>query len=350
MPLHQILVANWVKFLKSQQEASNGPFALWWKLRNTGSLEGVTAESSPLLAQLLAEPGPTTLAALAQRYQELAMSEETAGLAPLQAVLGGEDSPFKLGDKAESLFSADVSAELARLRKQKSSIETAIPAIPETMSVSEGKPQNLRIHLRGSHTTLGQEVRRRMPRVFATGESDDCTIADDVSGRLQLALWLTRPEHPLTARVLVNRLWLAHFGEGLVRSPDNFGKLGEAPSHPELLDWLAGEFIHGGWSIKAMHRVILNSAVWHQSTSWNEAAAFVDPENRLLWRMNRRRLEAEAVRDSLLAIGGDLDATMGGSLLPTENRKYVTSTANINVEVYNTPRRTIYLPVVRSAI
>jgi Protein of unknown function (DUF1553) len=161
---------------------------------------------------------------------------------------------------------------------------------------------------------------------------------------------MTQPNHPLTARVLVNRVWQAHFGNGLVRSPDNFGLLGEAPTHPDLLDWLAVEFVESGWSIKTLHRLILNSAVWQQSAAWNEEAAAIDPDNRLYWRMNRRRLEAEAIRDSLLSIGGGLDLTLGGSLLPTENRKYVTSTANINLDVYDVPRRTLYLPVVRSAL
>ena len=179
--------------------------------------------------------------------------------------------------------------------------------------------------------------------MFSPWDSD-APITDDTSGRLKLAEWLTQPDHPLTARVLVNRVWQAHFGEGLVRSPDNFGRLGEKPTHPELLDWLATEFVEHGWSIKSLHRLILNSAVWQQTTDFNEVANTIDPENRLLWRMNRRRLEAEAIRDSLLAIGGDLDTTMGGTLLPTENRKYVTSTANINIDVYEAPRRTVYLP------
>jgi hypothetical protein len=122
------------------------------------------------------------------------------------------------------------------------------------MSITEGKPQNLRIHLRGSHTTLGEEVGRRMPRVFS--HEEPLTIPAEVSGRLELARWLTQPDHPLTARVLVNRIWQAHFGDGLVRSPDNFGKLGDAPTHPELLDWLSTEFVRGGWSIKQMHRLI----------------------------------------------------------------------------------------------
>ena len=346
--LHPLIISNWAKFLTSQRDVADGPFSPWWELRTTGSLHRVTADQSPLFARLIAEPSPTTLTALAERYQDLAAAAETPDLVPLKALLAGTESPFSLGDKAEPAFSEVVAAELKTLREQKEAIEKAIPALPEAMSITEGKSQNLRIHLRGSHTTLGEEVPRRMPWIFA--KAADVTIPDATSGRLQLAEWLTRPDHPLTARVLVNRVWQAHFGDGLVRSPDNFGRLGEAPTHPELLDWMAVQFVESGWSIKSLHRLILNSAVWRQTTGNNEAGAAVDPENRLLWRMNTRRLEAEAIRDSLLAIGGDLDETIGGSLLPTENRKYVTSTANINVEVYNSQRRTIYLPIVRSAI
>ena len=346
--LQPLIVARWVKFLMAQREVVDGPFSLWGQLQSQGTLEGLSGDSSPFRAKLLAEPRPTTREELAQRYQELAVPTDAPDAAPLQSVLSTPEGPFSLGEEAETAFSMTVAAELKTLRDQKAALEKATPALSEAMSITEGKPQNLRIHLRGSHTTLGDEVGRRMPRVFALGS--DPPIAESASGRLQLAEWLTRPGHPLTARVLVNRVWQAHFGEGLVRSPDNFGKLGEAPTHPELLDWLANDFVQNGWSIKALHRQILHSAVWQQSTSWNEAAAEIDPENRLLWRMNRRRLEAEAIRDSLLAIGGDLDLTMGGNLLPTENRKYVTSTTNVNVEIYNVPRRTIYLPIVRSAI
>ena len=345
--LHPPIVANWVKFLTAQREVADGPFAIWWKLRTSGSLD-VSLDSSPLTATLLADPRPTTLAALALRYQEFANGDDSPHPAPLMALLSGSESPFTLGDKAESVYSEAVVTELKMLREKKAAIEAAIPAIAEAMSVSEGSPQNLRIHLRGSHTTLGVEVPRRMPRVFAMGA--ESPVSDETSGRLRLAEWLTRPRHPLTARVLVNRVWQAHFGEGLVRSPDNFGRLGEKPTHPELLDWLAIKFVDDGWSIKSLHRLILNSSVWQQTTDFNQAAAAIDPENRMLWRMNRRRLEAEAIRDSLLAIGGGLDTTMGGTLLPIDNRKYVTSTANINIDIYEAPRRTVYLPVVRSAL
>ena len=346
--LQPLFVSRWVKYLNAQRKNVDGPFAVWWKYRTEGSFDSLAGDQAPLTQRLLADPRPDSLAALARRYQDLAAAAESPDLVPLRIALTESEGPFKAGDKIETTFSEAVVAELKLQRDKKAEITKGLPSLPEAMSVSEGKPQNLRVHLRGSHTTLGSEVKRRMPHVMARG--DEPEITENVSGRLQLAEWLTRPDHPLTSRVLVNRVWQAHFGDGLVRSPDNFGKLGEAPTHPELLDWLAMNFVQNGWSIKALHRLILNSAVWQQSTHWNAAAEEADPENRLLWRMNRRRLEAEAIRDSLLALGGDLDPTIGGTLLPTTNRAYVTSTANINLEVYNSPRRTIYLPIVRSAI
>ncbi len=180
---------------------------------------------------------------------------------------------------------------------------------------------------------------------------------------------MASPAHPLTGRVIVNRVWQWHFGEGIVRSPDNFGTLGEKPTHPALLDWLASVFTAPdsagqapgteglGWSLKRLHRMILLSSVYRQSSSTAHSpqspgarARAMDPENRLLWRFNRRRLEAEAIRDSLLAVSGSLDLTMGGTLLPLKNREYVTSTANRDTTDYNSPRRAVYLPVVRSSL
>jgi hypothetical protein len=131
------------------------------------------------------------------------------------------------------------------------------------MSVADGVVQNLRVHKRGSHLTLGEEVTRGFLK--SIGAPEPLEVGTNASGRLQLAQWLARPEHPLTARVMVNRLWHWHFGEGLVRTPDNFGLLGEKPTHPELLDWLARRFIESGWSISAMHRLIMASAVYQQA-------------------------------------------------------------------------------------
>jgi hypothetical protein len=139
---------------------------------------------------------------------------------------------------------------------------------------------------------------------------DDQTYSDD--GRLQLAHAVASPRNPLTARVIVNRIWQQHFGTGLVATADNFGAVGERPSHPELLDHLAGYFVQHGWSLKSLHRYLLTSATWQQSSSPQSAALTLDPGNRLLWRMSPRRLEFEPLRDSLLWVAGRLDTQTGG--------------------------------------
>jgi hypothetical protein len=149
---------------------------------------------------------------------------------------------------------------------------------------------------------------------------------------------------------MVNRIWQGHFGEGLVRTVDNFGRLGQRPDNQPLVDWLALRFVESGWSIKAMHRAIVLSSTYQMSCRHNHRAADIDPENRLLWRMNRRRLDAEEIRDGLLAASGRLDESTGGSLLTYKNHTYVTSTASSNDVNYQSRRRSVYLPVVRSAL
>ena len=243
---------------------------------------------------------------------------------------------------------AGLAARAAPLRTKLTAMEKAKPVVEEAMGVEDDKGQSLHVHLRGNHLTLGAEAPRRLPRVLA-GDSP-LSLGADRSGRREFAEWLTRPDHPLTARVMVNRLWAGHFGAGLVRTPDNFGRLGERPTHPELLDWLAAEFVANGWSIKHLHRLIVTSAAYRQGTHHDQAAFLKDPENKLLWHFTRRRLDAEEVRDSLLAVSGKLDRAMGGTLLTVPNRSYVTGTGNRNYEGYTTPRRSVYLPVIRSTV
>src|SRR5262249_30500861 len=132
------------------------------------------------------------------------------------------------------------------------------------------------------------------------------------SGRLDLAKAIASKDNPLTARVLVNRVWMHHFGQGLVRTPSNFGLRGDLPTHPELLDWLAATFVEDGWSVKKLHRRIVLSAAYRQASECDEKTAAADPDNRLLGRMSRQRLEFEALRDGLLAAAGQLDLRMGG--------------------------------------
>jgi hypothetical protein len=152
------------------------------------------------------------------------------------------------------------------------------------------------------------------------------TTARTSGRRLALARWLTSPDNPLVARLMVNRIWQYHFGIGLVATPDNFGVTGSKPSHPELLDFLTSEFIRSGWKLKPLHRLILNSATYRQSSAFREPAHHIDPDNRWLWRFPMQRLDSESIRDAMLTVTGELDSRLGGPFVPkdkTEEGQYV---------------------------
>ena len=184
------------------------------------------------------------------------------------------------------------------------------PAKYETChSLADSGTADMKLALRGNLRKPGPVAPRRFLRLLAGADPAKFLSG---SGRAELAAAVASPENPLTARVLVNRVWLHHFGRGLVRSPSNFGTLGELPTHPLLLDWLADEFVNSGWSLKNLHRLIMRSAVYQMSSRINRRAFAADGDNRLLWRMNPRRLDVESWRDSLLAVTGELDRTMGG--------------------------------------
>ncbi len=271
---------------------------------------------------------------------------ETFAQESLRELLFGTDGLLIPPKDSRPFYAANDLKRLEALEAERVALKAnAPPAPPVALAVEETVPVDLPVHIRGSHLNLAKDS---VPRGFVQvlNRAVPPSIPAKQSGRLQLAEWLTHPEHPLTARVIVNRIWQAHFGEGLVRTPDNFGLRGEAPTHPELLDWLAREFVRSGWSLKQLHRLILNSSTYQMSTAFSEKSADMDPENRLLWRMNRRRLEAEWLRDGLLAVSGQLDRTMGGSLVSWQNAEYtpgdsVSATAR---------RRAVYLPVVRDRV
>ena len=224
----------------------------------------------------------------------------------------------------------------------------------KVLSAKDGTIKNLKVHHRGDADTLGHEVFRRFPIILAGNNQEP--MATDRSGRLELSQWLTRSDTvagTLNARVIVNRVWCRNFGVGLVRNPDNFGVSAiEGPSHPALLDWLAVRFIADGWSLKSLHRWTLLSSTYQQSSVSQNPPVF-DPDNRLLWRQNRRRMEVEEIRDSILLISGQLELTMGGSLLATlglGNQDDLTNKGRLQTisDHYGAIRqRTIYRPVVR---
>ncbi|MCC2671083.1 MAG: Planctomycete cytochrome, partial [Armatimonadetes bacterium] len=269
----------------------------------------------PPVAGLLTEGGsPKSLEELAARYKRLfvqvngvwnrtALDSQTPVqklgepyLEEVRQALYAPKSAFGL-NQLDRLYPAEGATLVAKLKSEAEALEKATPPeAPMVLAVEEAKEiGNVKVHIRGNHLALGEDAPRTFLRIVA-GEKQTPVPANR-SGRLELAEWLTDPKHPLTSRVMVNRIWEHHFGEGIVRSPDNFGKLGERPTHPELLDYLASRFVEKGWSIKAMHRLILQSNAYQMSTTYDAKAALADPENRLFWRFNRRRLEVEAIRD-----------------------------------------------------
>jgi len=227
--------------------------------------------------------------------------------------------------------------ERVRLQKERDALEAEMPPpYPVAIAAQDGgmpgglfpNIQDVPVHLRGSYTRLGTVVPRRMPEFFAGTNPPAITQG---SGRRELAQWIVSPSHPLTARVIVNRVWQWHFGKGLVQTPNNFGLTSEPPSHPELLDWLALHFIESGWSLKQLHRTLMLSEAYQRSGRTSPLTHEADPENRWLARFAPRRLEAEAIRDAMVFVAGRLDTSLGGPAGPD----------------LATPRRSLYLQTAR---
>jgi hypothetical protein len=214
--------------------------------------------------------------------------------------------------------------------------------VPGAYAVSEGTPVHAALHVRGEPGDAGPVIPRGVPK-FMAGENPP-VFPENASGRLELARWLTAPENPLTARVMVNRIWQQHFGKGIVATPSNFGLRGDEPTHPELLDYLARRFIDGGWSIKAMHREIVLSKTYQLASADAAANLDQDPVNRWYWRYDRRRLDAEAIRDAMLAISGRLDRNRPSGPHPFPPMASWSWTQHQPFkDVYPTPHRSVYL-------
>jgi hypothetical protein len=263
---------------------------------------------------------PLAPAAVVDQYQEAVAVVERqrraldqflgAEKAQLAKVTGAKGAAPKSKKQLEEQLSPEARKKLAAMRADLEALQKKVPVhYPIVHALKDsGHPANIHVCLRGNPNDPGEEVVRhflsvldRSSRPFSHG-----------SGRLELAQAIASKDNPLTARVLVNRVWQHHFGKGLVATPSNFGALGERPTHPELLDHLSQRFIASGWSIKALHRLILLSSTYQLSSRWDDANAQKDPESRLLWRVNPRRLEVEPWRDAMLAVAGRLDGKLGG--------------------------------------
>ncbi len=270
----------------------------------------------------------------------------TANNAPLFIPKGNAE---KLYPEASKVLLGGIQQELDQSKKELG------PKYPTAHSLAEAKPTNVKVNLRGNHKELGDEVPRRFLAILSPAEPQPFRVG---SGRLELARAIADPANPLTARVMVNRVWQHHFGRGLVGTPSNFGLLGERPTHPELLDHLAAKFVASSWSLKQLHREIMLSATYRLSSQVDgrglrvegqqqfadipisspstlnpQLPTTLDPDNRLLWRHNRRRLDIEAWRDSMLAVSGNLDRALGG--------------AAVNLNDGGNRRRTLYAAISR---
>ncbi|WP_417851247.1 PSD1 and planctomycete cytochrome C domain-containing protein [Thalassoglobus sp.] len=290
----------------------------------------VLKELKSLQNELKKATAAAQIAVLKSHHPEQSEADRTATLAALKIADNNRTLPQRI--LVEKLIRADLLPDeeqpeavlAARLKTQQ--LEKEIQLVqsklvpPATIRAlwDRGQPTPTYVLLRGEHNNPGTFVGPGVPSVLTDGQTPFEYAPPFPDGtpktgqRLAFARWLTQPDHPLTARVMVNRIWYHHFGTGIVASLDNFGKKGERPSHPELLDWLAVEFMQRGWSIKEMHRLIMNSQTYRQASRVTEQHLERDPSNILLSRMPMRRMNAEALRDSTLFISGKLDFSPGG--------------------------------------
>ena len=341
-------VRRWQSYLEQARKRNDRVWTLWHanverasrSLPLVGASQVKASETLSLLAAAFASP-PQSVREVAERYGKvlsgvdqqwqsaLAAAKTNNSPAPsalqdpdaeaLRQVLYAASSPAVVPDdgivNTELLLTSKNTEELWKLQGEVDRHIIRTPVSPaHALIVTDREPQgNPRVFLRGDPKNKGPEVPRQFLQVLAGSQRQPFTHG---SGRLELARAIAIPENPLTARVMVNRLWLHHFGAGLVKTPSDFGLRAEAPSHPELLDWLARRFVAEGWSLKAMHRLMVTSAAYQQASEIPNSEFRIpnlkDPDNRLLWRANRQRLDFEELRDSLLVASGELDKTAGG--------------------------------------
>jgi hypothetical protein len=321
-------------------------FGKWHELAAAGDLDGIVEHFRPLFDE--AEAAFAT----ARKSDPKITALDDKRLEPARAAMYDLSGFLAVPPKPEFAFDAETLAEYNRLADEARVVESNAPDAPATMGVSDGTVlTTMPIHIRGNHRNFGDAVPREFPEVMRTSTVPPILRVNQ-SGRLELAQWMASTQHPLTARVYVNRVWRWHFGAGIVTSTENFGKLGDRPSHPELLDWLARHFMESGWSTKDLHRVILASSAYQMDSKHpsESAAASIDPEIRLFWKFRIQRLEAEQIRDSILAVSGRLDESIGGKSVPLRNRQFVFDHTSIDHTKYDSSRRALYLPVIRNNV
>lgn len=293
---------------------------------------------------------PEKVAQLKADVAKLRQEEKDGRAAVFKAIKEGRDASgiFTLRDALRIFW------RTGAIEGQLEKVDEDGNALPLAMGVLD-REQVLDVPLlkRGEISQPGDVVARAFPEVFNLETSP--AIPKDASGRLEFAQWLTHPQHPLTSRVMVNRIWKHLFGQGLVATVDDFGSTGQPPSHPQLLDHLAVEFVENGWSVKSIIREFVLSRTYRQASTWREGAFVSDPDNKLLWRMPKRRLEAEAIRDAMLAVSGELDltrpeASLVGRVIGDRPISLIGLDKRLPKDLDGSVHRSVYLPVIRDRL
>lgn len=336
--LEPTVLHRWIAHLEKAKKEAHPVFAPWFEFAALDEDEFATkaadvsarlakqdsTSQNALVTQALAESTPASLKDVAERYGKLlnevdkrlkeagSAASDDADAEALRQVLYAPGAPASLeGGEFDRIFDVPTKQHLRALQRKIEELDATHPgAPPRAMAlVDKPKPSNAHVFVRGNAGNRGPEVPRQFLEIITGPQRQPFTNG---SGRLELAQAIVSRDNPLAARVMVNRIWLHHFGSALVSTPSDFGLRSDPPTHPDLLDFLAADFMDNGWSVKRLHRLILLSSAYQQSSDDHGRHANVDPANALLWRMNRQRLDFEAMRDTLLAVSGQLDLKMGG--------------------------------------
>jgi len=352
--LDSAVLTKWVKLLAPGKESK--PWLNEWN--------AATSESAPVIAAQYQKRYQEALAAWAKAVESghaAARKKLEAGdpviakskpdfKDPFFRAVFSTDGPFAIASgnrEAEHLLSPELKERVAGHRAAAALLKKNSPPEPDMAdAVSEDAPVQQKVMLRGDFNNPGEDAPRAVPAILTRIAPTPASF--NGSGRAEVADWLTRPENPLVARVMINRAWMWHFGEGIVSTPDNFGKMGARPSNPELLDYLATQFVANGWSLKKMHRLMMLSNTYQMAADTDAKTMAADPEDVLLSRFSRQRLDIEEIRDGMLAIDGSLDLTMHGTLQKGFGTDKENSSDRLSMNPELIRRRTVYLPLRRA--
>ncbi len=352
--LREEILQRWVKYLQPNDKESAKPSLDGWKNAAPGAATE-TAKAYQARFETRRAEWALTMSKWRGRFRK--MTAEKNMPPPAKPKFKAEKDPFFYEVYFQGPFSVskeerakiipqETQARLVLLQKELKDLKDTMPPEPDmACAVEEGDSVEQNIFIRGDYNSPGQVAPKAFPLILTRYEQP---AIQKGSGRLELAEWLTRPDNPLTARVMVNRIWQGHFADGIVRTPDNFGRMGDRPTHPELLDFLASRFVENGWSVKSIQRMILLSSAYQMSSDITDASLEADQDNSLLSRFPRRRLSVEEIRDGMLATDGTLDLTMGGTLQKGFGTDSENSNSRLSLRPEDISRRMVYLPLRRA--